>query len=228
MKRGLPFVVALVGLVGSLVAPPACSPTVLPIKEPDDCKYQEVTLSIISSGDTNRATNGEPRPVQLRVYQLGSDTSLQNASFDDIWKKEEETLGEDLVKGEELPIYPNTRTELKFERDDSAQYVAAVALFKNPKGRSWYTVFDLPPAPSEGACGQKQCEGEDCEDAGPPPNPHFYVWIDESRVEDGVEHAEDVPEGRVQAVKSQAKAPAKEGGEPGGGKAPAPPAPSGE
>lgn len=215
MKRGLAFALGTVGLVGLLLSPPACSPTILPVKEPDDCKFQEVTLDIISSPDINRAENGEARPVQLRVYQLKSDTSLQNASFDDVWKKEAETLGEDLVKGEELPVYPNTRTSLKFERDDSAQYVAAVGLFRNPKGRSWYTVFDLPPAPSEGACGQEKCEGEGCEDAGPPPMPHFYVWIDESRVEDGIEHAEDVPDGRVQEVKSQAKAPSGGEGAPG-------------
>ncbi len=206
MARGFPLWVAA-GVAGLLSS--ACSPTVLPIKEPDNCKFQEVTLHIISSGDTNRAPNGEPRPVQLRVYQLANDVSIHNASFEQVWREETETLGDDLVKGEELPIYPSTRTQLKFERDDKAQHVATAGLFRTPKGRSWYTVFDLPPAPSEGACGLK------AEDGGPPPNPEFYVWIDESRVEDGVEHAEDVPEGRVQAVESQAKAPAKAAPTPG-------------
>lgn len=193
------------GLCAGLLA---CAPTVLPIKEPNDCKFQEVTVGMISSADMNRAQNGEPRPVQLRIYQLANDVSLHNASFDDVWKKDAEILGADIIKSEELPVYPNTRTELKFERDDAAQYVAAVALFRSPKGRSWYQVFELPPAPSEGACGQQACEGEGCEEAGPPPDPKFFVWIDESRVEDGVEYVDAIPEEQTERVKSQAKAPA--------------------
>lgn len=184
----------------------ACSPSVPPANKADSCTFQRVTATILASSDINRASNGEARPVQLRIYQLASDISLQNASFDDIWKKDTETLGKDIVKKEQFAVYPNTRTELAFERDDKANYVGAVALFRVPRGRSWYAVFDLPPAPSKGNCGQNACTGPDC-DGGAAASPHIYIWIDESHVEDGVEHADFVPEGRVETRRSDAKAP---------------------
>lgn len=193
----------------------ACSPTVVPVKEPDECKYQEVKVSIIASPDINPSRTGTPRPVQVRVYQLAADVRLENSPFEDIWKKDEETLGEDLVKSEELPVYPDTRTDMKFERDDKAQHVAGVALFRNPKGRSWYATFELPPAPSEGTCGQEtQCpegaEGEEGECEAPlPVNPEIYMYLDEYRIEDGVEYADYRPEGRVLERQSTAQAPSK-------------------
>lgn len=184
--------------------------TVLPVKEPEKCDLQVVTFSVIASPQINPEENGEPRPVQFRLYQLKNDVRFLNASFDDVWKKDKEILADDLVKVDEFPAYPNTRTEVKFERDASAQYIVAAALFRTPKGRSWYTSYELPPPPSKGQCGVK---GED--GGGPILDPKFYAWIDRTKVEDGVEHAEDFPEGRVQSVQLPGGAPAAPAGAPG-------------
>jgi type VI secretion system VasD/TssJ family lipoprotein len=209
-KVRLARVIAALGLVtaGSFVFPSACSSNTVAIREPERCTLQIVKMTVISSSDMNRAESGAPRPVQLRLYQLSTDIPLLNASFDEVWKKDADTFKEDLVKVEELPIYPNSRTELEFERDDKAQVIAPVALFRQPRGRSWYTTFDLPPAPSEGQCGA-ECKGAEC-DGGPPQNPHYYVWIDESRVDDGADHADDYPEGRTMHAKALAEKPAGE------------------
>jgi type VI secretion system protein VasD len=203
------FGTALALLLGAaLASASACSSNTVAIREPEQCKLQMLKLTVISSPDMNRAENGEPRPVQLRLYQLASDIPLTNAPFEDVWKKDADTLKDDLVKVQEVPIYPDSRTELEFERDDKAQVVAPVALFRQPRGRSWYTTFDLPPAPSEGQCGA-ECKGTDC-DGGPPRNPHYYVWIDESRVDDGSDHADDHPEGRTMHPKLVAEKPEPE------------------
>ena len=175
----------------------ACKRDVVPPKEPERCELQMVNFSVIASDRINPTERGEPRPVQVRLYQLKSDIRFLNASFDEIWKKDADTLQDDLVKVDEFPVYPDTRTDLKFERDESAQYIVAAALFMKPRGRAWYTSFELPPAPGEGACGMTVCEGEDCETTTEPVlNPKFYVWIDGHRVEDGIEHSAEYPEGR--------------------------------
>jgi type VI secretion system protein VasD len=199
----------LLGAAAAISAPvwlSSCKTEILPVKEPKKCDLQVVSLTVISSPLINPTTEtGETRPVQLRIYQLTTDTRLQNASFEQIWKKDKETLGEDLVKVDELPIYPNTRTEVKFERDESAQNVVGVALFRNPKGKSWFTVFELPPSPAKGqGCGAPECkEGDSC-DAGPGPilNPRFSLWLDGTLIEAGDDHLDDVPAdgGRVSIV----------------------------
>ncbi|MBN2194436.1 MAG: type VI secretion system lipoprotein TssJ [Polyangiaceae bacterium] len=181
--------------------------------EGEPCTLQMVSFSVIASDRLNPTPLGEPRPVQIRIYQLKSDIRFLNASFEDVWKKDAETLQDDLVKVDEFPLYPNTRRDVKFERDESAQYVVAAALFMSPQGRSWYTSFEYPPAPGEGACGMAECEGEDCEETTEPVlNPKFYVWVEGNRVEDGIEHASDQPEGRTEGMMLRGGGPKLPGG----------------
>lgn len=201
------------GVVTSL---PACARDVVAVQPAKRCELQLVNLDVIASKNINPTPEGEPRPVQLRIYQLASDIRLQNAAFEEIWKRDADTLKDDLIKVDELSVYPDSRTEVRFERDQSAQSIVAVALFQNPKGRSWYQTFELPPAPGKGACGAP-CDGPEC-DAGPKLDPHFSIWIDGTRVDNGDEHAEDPPPGRTQIVTLKSKAaPAA-----GSGSAPAP------
>lgn len=169
----------------------ACSQPVPP-KEPEACKLQKVNMTILAAPRINQADNGDARPVQLRIYQLAADVRLNNASFNDIWKADKATLADDFVKSEEMSVYPDSRTDVTFERDDKAQVIGAVALFRNPKGRSWYTTFELPPSPGKGAC-MANCPDGNCGDAGPKLNPHYVVWIDGSRVDEGSDHVDEYP-----------------------------------
>jgi type VI secretion system protein VasD len=164
-----------------------CTTVTPAAKEPEPCKLQIVNMSIMSSPRTNLTDLGDARPVQLRIYQLTTDVRLNNASFQQVWKDEKGALKDDLVKSEELSIYPDTRTDIRFERDEKALVIAAVALFREPKGRSWYMTMELPPPPSKGSCGQKDDEG------GSLLNPHYSLWIDGSRVDEGSDHLDDYP-----------------------------------
>jgi type VI secretion system protein VasD len=200
----------------------ACGSTPAVVKEPEPCELQMVTVAVIAAPRINPTDGGEPRPVQLRLYQLKNDVRLLNASFEEVWKKDAEVLQEDLVKVDQFPVYPDSRTEVKFERDEAAQYLVAAALFSRPRGRSWFVSFEYPPAPAEGQCGTKgECEGDDCE-KGPVLDPRFYIWVEGSRVEDGIEHADDYPKGRSrelepppQQTPQPAGAPAGQEGGPG-------------
>jgi type VI secretion system protein VasD len=186
---GLLVVATLLAAVGAFVA---CSQTPVVPKEAESCKLQVVNMTIIASPRINLADNGEPRPVQLRIYQLGTDIRLNNASFDGVWKADKATLQEDLIKSEELSVYPDSRTDIQFERDEKAMVVGGVALFRNPRGRSWYTTFELPPSPGKGAC-TPVCAGGECDGSAPKPNPHYVVWIDGSKVDDGSDHIDEYP-----------------------------------
>lgn len=179
----------------------ACGAQVLPIKEPDACKLQIVDMSIIASPRINPTEAGEGRPVQTRVYQLSSDVRLNNADFMDVFADDKKALGDDLVKVQEFPVYPDSRSDIRFERDEKAMYLAVVSLFRSPKGRAWYTLFDLPPPPGKGNCYLKVCKDGQCTDAGPNLNPHYVVWIDGTRVDSGEDKLEDYPApGRFQRV----------------------------
>ena len=189
--------------------------TILPVKEEKKCEIQVVSLSVIASPTINPTTEGETRPVQMRIYQLKDDVKLQAASFDDIWKKDAETLEKDIVKHDDVFIYPNTRTDVKFDRDPKANFIVGAALFRNPKGKSWFMSFELPAPPGKGDCLTPP--GPDCPDGkcGFNPNPKFSLWVDQTRVDDGADHLSDVTDNKriklIQLSKPVA-APADSGG----------------
>ena len=186
-------------LAGSLAS---CGQRDVVVQAPKQCELQIVSLTVLASPFINPTDAGQPRPVQLRIYQLKSSIRLENAPFDAIWKKDKETLETDLVKVDELSVFPDSRTEVKFERAKEALDVVAVALFRNPKGRSWYTVFELPPDPGKGACGiSVDCPDGNCDAGGPVLNPKYAVWIDQNRVDVGDDHLDEYPDGgRTQVV----------------------------
>jgi type VI secretion system protein VasD len=186
-----------------LASASACNSTILPVKEAKKCQLQVVNMTVLASPMINPTNEGEARPVIVRLYQLKNDVNLTNATFEQIWKDDKNTLGEDIVKSDEFAVYPNSRSEVKFERDDSASYVVAVALFRNPKGKSWFVSFELPPSPAKGECGTPECKGDDCEKKDKEiPQPVFVIWIDGTRIDSGEDHLDDFPSsGRVQVVK---------------------------
>jgi type VI secretion system protein VasD len=204
-----------IGFAVSIMA--SCAQREIVVQAPKQCELQVVTLTVLASPFINPTDQGAARPVQLRIYQLKSTIRMENASFESIWKKDKDTLQDDLVKVDELSIYPDSRTDVKFERNKDALDVVAVALFRNPKGRSWYTIFELPPDPGKGACGLNvDCpEGGQC-DTGPVLNPRYSVWIEQSRVDVGDDHLDDYPEdgGRTTIVHLTSGAPASGGGSP--------------
>jgi type VI secretion system protein VasD len=193
MKRSRHPLIQLLGAALAVAGLVSCSTPEPAPKPPEKCNLQIVSAAVITSKYINPSENGEPRPVQVRLYQLKSDVSFLNSDFEEVWKDDKKALGEDLVKSEEFPVYPNTRTEVKFERDASAQFLVGAALFRNPTGKKWYKSFELPPPPGAGACGA-QCPNGECEKKAEQ-NPAFYLWIDGTSVDDGIEYADYQPEG---------------------------------
>jgi type VI secretion system protein VasD len=209
----------------------ACSSTPVIVQPSKSCTLQTIGMTIIASPRINLEEDGSPRPVQLRLYQLKTDTRLLGASFQQIWKDDKATLQDDLVKVDELSVFPDTRSEVKFERNPDALFVVGVALFRNPKGRTWWTEFELPPAPGKGDCmsPDPKCSGPDCakDGGGPPLKPHFSLWIDESRIDDGADHLDEYPDATRIRQLNLRSAPAQAGGAATNSTTPASPAQTG-
>lgn len=158
-------------------------------KEPEPCDKQTLHAFVLATAHINPEENGEPRPVMLRLYQVKTDIPFRNASFDEIWKSDEEKLGSNLLSKEELPIYPDSKKALVFERNPEAAYIVAAGLFRSPKGQQWFSSFELPPPPGEEACGAKCAEGGCSQE--PILNPELFIRVDGIRVEDGSGYAEE-------------------------------------
>lgn len=185
LNRVLPTILALTCVLST-----GCSKAPPP-KEAEPCDRQVLTAAVISTQRINLTETGEPRPVQLRIYQLKNDVGFRNSSFDQVWKEDKEKLGEDMLDRQEFPVYPNTRKEVDFERNPEAQYIVAAALFRDPKGKQWFSTFELPPPPGKEACGAKCTDGK-CDE--PELNPKLYIRVDGGRVSDGSDWADYFPD----------------------------------
>jgi type VI secretion system protein VasD len=173
------------GLVGAIVGP-ACSSTPPP-EAPEPCDVQVVTLSIFSADNINPNDTGNPRSVVVRIYQLQNEMRLANAGYDDVFLRDKEVLADDLVKVDEVTVFPNDLVEVKFERIKEASTLAGVALFHSPKGQSWKTFYAFPLPPGEAQCGGRT------EDAGAPQaDPKVTFFIESTKIDNGSQFDESM------------------------------------
>lgn len=191
--------------VGAIAALGACASTPEPqVTKPKDCELKSLKASVITSRRVNLSEEREPRPVQLRLYQLKNDTRFLNSRFDAVWRSDVDTLGDDLLKVDEIPVYPNSRVEMRVEKIEGARFLVAAGLFRNPKGRSWFTSFEFPEP------GPQFCDGAS------ETEPEFFVWVEDTRVEDGEAHADEYPEGAGRVLAVSAPSAPKESDAAGG------------
>lgn len=175
------------------------------------CDKQWVTLQIYGSGTVNPNENGNPRPVRVRLYQLGNDLKLQNARYDDVLLREKETLGEDVVKADDVTVFPNDLVEIKFERDKAAEFLAGAAFFHQPKGQAWKTFFEFPPIPGDSNCAAKG-------DAAPQNDVRVQFFIDEAKIDNGSQYDESMfpRSASIRKIQLPKKSAAGGGGAPAG------------
>jgi type VI secretion system protein VasD len=200
-------------------------------KVPEPCDTQVVTLDIYGSEDLNASEAGRPRPVVVRLYQLATDMRMQNAKYDDILFKDAETLKTDLMKVDEVELFPNDLVRVVFERIPEATILAGAAMVRDPQGHSWKTYYEFPPMPNEKESCKKKEEGEEEKKEEPQAFPKTEFYVVERKIDNGSQfdqsmfpnatpiRAIDLPK-RSAGTESfaQAGAPA-----PGGAGRPAPP-----
>ncbi len=182
---------ALIGLglttglaVGSFAM--GCSPAAPPAA-PKPCDVQIVTLRIYAADNINPNENQNPRSVVVRLYQLKDEMRLQNASYDEVLLNDKEVLGDDIVKMDEVVVFPNDLVEIKFERPKEASVLGAVALFHSPKGQSWKTFYAFPLMP-----GEAQCAGRDADGGPAQTDPRAAFFVESTKLDNGSEFDESM------------------------------------
>lgn len=170
----------------------AAACTAPPPKAPAACAPQTISVHLLGSDRLNVSAEGEPRPLVARVYHLKSDRRLDRVSFDDLWHKDKALLADDLVKVDEVQLFPGTRADVQFPRDAATQTIVAVGLFESPHGRTWLYAADLPAPPEAGRCTPSDCSPDDDEcRIRANTNLVLPIYFDGSTVDDGTDQAAD-------------------------------------
>ena len=121
------------------------------------CRSPRALKYVVSASDrVNLDDEGRALATVVRIYQLKSLSRLENAEFEEIWLHADETLAEDLVKVEELTLFPKDESPHTVDVGEGVNYLVAVALFRKPAGVSWRAIYELPLAP----CGSGKAESK--------------------------------------------------------------------
>jgi type VI secretion system protein VasD len=105
---------------------------------------EPLRLVLQGSERLNPGDKGEPLATAVRVYQLKGSGKISDAGFEELLDNDKAVLADDLLGMQELTLHPAERLDPPVTRLDGAQYLAVVALFRQPAGTSWRVLYHLP------------------------------------------------------------------------------------
>ncbi|MDQ0314296.1 type VI secretion system lipoprotein TssJ [Amorphus orientalis] len=102
-------------------------------------KKSPTTLNITMSANAqlNPNVDDEPSPVVVRIYELKSAQSFNQAEFFQLYDDDTKTLGPDLVAKTEYEIAPGTTKKIKKTTPDETAYIAVLAGFRDIDSATW-------------------------------------------------------------------------------------------
>jgi type VI secretion system protein VasD len=164
--------VSLSVLIGLGCGAYGCAGTIPTCKVPT-----AVELELETSDRVNRDAEGRSLPTLLRLYQVKDLSAIQMSSSEDMFENPKDTLGETLLATDELTVYPGQVMVSRFERNEQADFLIGVAIFRSPVGTAWRTIQEWP-LPGD------PCKEQDSAKAGPKlTDLRVRMFLDDYRIE---------------------------------------------
>jgi type VI secretion system protein VasD len=146
---------------------------------PDDEVFELINVVVQPSETLNPDEEGNPLSVQLRIYQLKGEESLELIDFETVWHKGgKEAFGDDYIAEEEVTIYPGRPHHLELKPEADLKFVVAAAIFGDPIGQDWFRVWEVPRYHGQSVCNAKRKKK-------PWPDPCFHVMLDRYAIDGG-------------------------------------------
>ena len=83
-------------------------------------------------------------PVDVRIYQLHNKNNFMQATFNELWQKDSDILGEDFIDKTEVTVMPGKSTQTCLDIKTSCHYIGIIAIFRKPADRNWRVLYTLP------------------------------------------------------------------------------------
>lgn len=108
------------------------------------CSFSVLHLDINASHQLNRGANYRSLPVVVRIYTLKNPEGFSDATFRELWHNDKKILGNNLVSRQEFTVVPGKTLHLSLSKNNRANYLGAVALFRHPGHNMWRALIPLP------------------------------------------------------------------------------------
>lgn len=103
-------------------------------------------VSLVSGPLLNPDASGVPLPTEVRVLALRDAAPLASATFDDAWQPSG-ALEAAIVSTQAVTLYPDEQTHLALAPDAEVHALAALAIVREPAGRTWRVVVPVEELP---------------------------------------------------------------------------------
>ncbi|MFQ5773092.1 MAG: type VI secretion system lipoprotein TssJ [Kiloniellaceae bacterium] len=96
-----------------------------------------------ASEDVNPDYDGQPSPLVVRLYELKSPTSFNNAAFFALYDSDVAALGGDLQNREEIELQPGQALEIERELKPETRYIGVMAAYRDIDNAAWRAVHEV-------------------------------------------------------------------------------------
>ena len=104
----------------------------------------DLKLTFEIASDINPDDSSRPSPVFVRFYQLKSATAFDKADFIDIYERDKEIFGGDILNKQVLkPLLPGVDRTESFVLEPGAKMIAIYAEFSQYPGSSYKVIFPV-------------------------------------------------------------------------------------
>ncbi len=104
----------------------------------------DLKLTFEVASDINPDDSSRPSPVFVRFYQLKSSTAFDKADFLDIYERDTEIFGGDIVNKQVLkPLLPGVARTESFVLEPGAKMIAVYAEFSQYPGSTYKVIFPV-------------------------------------------------------------------------------------
>ncbi len=96
------------------------------------------------AADINPDESNRPSPLFVRFYQLKSAQTFEKTDFIDIYERDKDLFGGDIISKQELkPFAPGESRQERFVLNPGVRYIAVYAEFSQYPGSSFKVVFPV-------------------------------------------------------------------------------------
>ncbi|NKB47670.1 MAG: type VI secretion system lipoprotein TssJ [Legionellales bacterium] len=101
---------------------------------------KSLQVQLVSAAQLNPSVQAMALPVVVKLYQLRDAQLFNQASFRDLWQQDRVVLGNTLLAQQSVTLLPDHQKIIHMPRHSQAQYIAAIALFRQPEGQQWRVI----------------------------------------------------------------------------------------
>jgi type VI secretion system protein VasD len=104
-----------------------------------------VNLTVSASPDVNPTDPGQAAPIVVRVYQLASPTSFEQAEFFQLFNQDQAFLKTDLVKRDDFLLAPGQTKTATLTPTDQVKALGVLAAYRDFQHATWRATVPVPP-----------------------------------------------------------------------------------